>query len=95
MNFELQHIITTISFSMLLLALIIAFIRLYIGPTVNDRITALDLIASIVMGFILVYSVVIGKALYFDIAIIISLVSFIGTIAISTYLKQKNEGSDH
>lgn len=89
MNTEYLNIVTTISFSMLLLALIIAFIRLYNGPTVNDRITALDLIASIVMGFILVYSVLIRKALYFDIAVIISLVSFIGTIAISTYLKQK------
>ena len=89
MNTEFLNIISTISFSMLLLALIIAFFRLYTGPTVNDRITALDLIASIVMGFILVYSLLIRKALYFDIAIIISLVSFIGTIAISTYLKQK------
>jgi multicomponent Na+:H+ antiporter subunit F len=42
------------------------------------------------MGVILVYSVLINNAMYFDVPLIISLISFIGTIAISTYLKQKN-----
>lgn len=73
----------------LLLALLLAFYRLVAGPHVNDRIVALDLMASIVMGFILVYSVMIKKAIYFDIAVVISLISFMGTIGISTYLRLK------
>jgi multicomponent Na+:H+ antiporter subunit F len=81
--------IALICFSLLLTALVLAFIRLIKGPSVNDRIAAMDLIASIVMGFILVYSVMVNNAVYFDAAMIISLISFIGTIAISTYLKQK------
>jgi multicomponent Na+:H+ antiporter subunit F len=36
-----------------------------------------------------VYAVLVKNAIYFDAAIIISLISFIGTIAISTYLKQR------
>jgi multicomponent Na+:H+ antiporter subunit F len=70
-------------------AMFLAFYRLIKGPHINDRIVAMDLIASIVMGFILVYSVVINKAIYFDIAVVISLISFMGTIGISTYLKLK------
>ncbi|MCF6297781.1 MAG: monovalent cation/H+ antiporter complex subunit F [Flavobacteriaceae bacterium] len=85
----LLNIVLILAFAMLLLAFGLSFIRMIKGPTVSDRIVAMDLIASITMGFILVYSVLINKAMYFDIVIIISLVSFIGTVAISTYLKQK------
>jgi len=83
------NIILTFSFAMLLVAFALAFIRIVKGPTARDRIVALDLVASITMGFILVYSVVINNAIYFDIVIVISLISFIGTVATSTYLKQK------
>ena len=78
-----------LSFSALLLALVFALVRLVRGPSSSDRIISLDLVASVVMGFILLYSVLVNKGIYFDIAIVISLISFIGTISISIYLKQK------
>lgn len=74
---------------MLILAFGISLFRLIIGPTVSDRIVAMDLIASITMSFILVYSALMKETMYFDIVIIISLISFISTVAISTYLIQK------
>ena len=89
MELPFFNLILMLSFVMLLIAFALAFVRIVKGPTARDRIVALDLIASITMGFILVYSVVINKAMYFDIVIVISLISFIGTVAISTYLKQK------
>jgi multicomponent Na+:H+ antiporter subunit F len=73
----------------LLIAFLISLFRLIKGPTVNDRIVALDLIASIAMGFILVYSISSDKPIYFDVAIAIALVSFMATVGISTYLKTK------
>lgn len=79
------------SFLMLLAAFILTLFRLFKGPSVNDRIAAMDLIASIVMGFIITYSMLVNRAIYFDVVIIISLISFIGTIGVSTYLKQKND----
>ena len=89
MDLPFFNLIVMLSFAMLLIAFALAFVRIVKGPTPRDRIVALDLIASTTMGFILVYSVVINKAMYFDIVIVISLISFIGTVAISTYLKQK------
>lgn len=83
------NIVLFSSFSMLLLAFALAFARLLKGPSVSDRIVAMDLIASVTMAFILAYSILVQKAIYFDIVIVISLVSFIGTVAVSTYLKQK------
>ena len=89
MDLPFFNLMLMLSFAMLLIAFALAFVRIVKGPTPRDRIVALDLIASTTMGFILVYSVVINKAMYFDIVIVISLISFIGTVAISTYLKQK------
>ncbi len=89
MAFESFNIIILMAFILLLLSMIISLFRLIAGPTVYDRIVALDLIASIVMGFIIMYSVTVNKALYFDVVIIISLISFIGTVSTSTYLKTK------
>jgi len=84
-----MKIALTTAFGALLLALVLTVLRLIRGPKTANMIVALDLIASIVMGYILVYSVFLDKAVYLDIAIIISLISFMGTIAISIYLKQK------
>jgi multicomponent Na+:H+ antiporter subunit F len=90
MTETVPDIVLYIAFAFLMSAMIITLARLLKGPSVNDRIAAMDLIASIIMGVILVYSVLINNAMYFDVPLIISLISFIGTIAVSTYLKQKN-----
>lgn len=89
MTEELLNTAVLIGFLFMLLALVIALYRLVMGPSMYDRIAAMDLMASITMGFILLYSIVIQKSFYIDIAIVISLISFIGTVAISTYLKLK------
>jgi multicomponent Na+:H+ antiporter subunit F len=79
-----------IAFGLLLLAFVFALLRLFLGSSSSDQIVALDLIASIVMGFILLYSLLVEREIYFDIAIIIAMISFLGTIAISIYLKRKS-----
>lgn len=89
MENSFENTMMILSFGALLLALVLTMVRLVRGPSSSDRIISLDLVASIVMGFILLYSVLVNKGIYFDIAIVISLISFIGTISISIYLRQK------
>lgn len=83
------HIAIYIAFGILLLALVLSVVRIIKGPDSEDRIVALDLVASIVIGFILLFGILIGRGIYLDIAIAISLVSFMGTVAISIYLREK------
>lgn len=90
MRETVPDIVLYIAFVFLMTAMLITLVRLLKGPTINDRIAAMDLISSIIMGVILVYAVFIQNAIYFDVPLVISLISFIGTIAVSTYLKQKN-----
>ncbi|MCF8346413.1 MAG: hypothetical protein K9G38_04310 [Bacteroidales bacterium] len=89
METHIPESVIIIAMALLLAALVIAFIRLAKGPGVADRVVAFDLIALTIVCFILVYSVHDQDAIYFDIPIVITLVTFIGTVAISTYLKQK------
>lgn len=89
MESTLINIPLLLIFGMLLLAFVLAFVRMLKGPEMSDRIAAMDLISSVTMAFVLSYSILVNKAIYFDIVIVISLISFIGTVAVSTYLKQK------
>jgi multicomponent Na+:H+ antiporter subunit F len=89
MESTVMAIVLFLIFGMLLMAFVLAFIRILKGPDKRDRIAAMDLIASVTMAFILSYSILVQKAIYFDIVIVISLISFISTVAVSTYLKQK------
>jgi multicomponent Na+:H+ antiporter subunit F len=90
MDYSISLVVLIVAFSFLLAALVLAFIRLLKGPSINDRIAAMDVIAVVVMAFIVVYSVLIQKEIYLDLPVIISLISFIGTVAVSTYLKHRH-----
>lgn len=90
MDYSISIVVLIITFSFLLTSLILAFVRLLRGPSINDRIAAMDVIAVIVMAFILVYALMVNKSIYLDLPVIISLISFIGTVAVSTYLKLRH-----
>lgn len=81
--------VTLSSLIMISLAILLALYRLMKGPTLPDRIVALDLIAALCMGFAIVYAVSTSQVRYLDITAIVALVAFIGTVAYSTYLKKK------
>ncbi len=76
----------------LLLSLAMAFIRLVLGPSLADRVVALDLISFITIGFIVVYSLDSGQQTLLDIALTLGLVAFLGTIAFARFIaKRKGE----
>jgi multicomponent Na+:H+ antiporter subunit F len=90
METNVPEIILTIAFVFLMLAMVFTLYRLLRGPGFNDQVAAMDLLSSVVIGMILVYGMQTNTMMYFDVSIVISLVSFIGTVAISTFIKQKN-----
>ncbi|MET3114321.1 multicomponent Na+:H+ antiporter subunit F [Pedobacter sp. CG_S7] len=76
-------------FPILTLSVILAFIRLFKGPEIVDRVVALDLIITIGIGFITAYSIRSAQAVLLDVAMILALIAFLGTIAFSFYLDKK------
>ncbi|MFC3196411.1 cation:proton antiporter [Parapedobacter deserti] len=71
------------------LSLLLVFIRLVKGPSIVDRVIALDLLISIGVSVIAVYSISTEKTTFIDIAMILALIAFLGTIAFSYYLEKR------
>jgi multicomponent Na+:H+ antiporter subunit F len=69
-------------------ALLVAFIRLVKGPTLPDRIVAMDLFGVLVVGVIVVLAGWSGVRATLDAAIVIALIGFLGTIAYATYVER-------
>ena len=80
--------ICSIVMLMLIVSFGVAFVRVAIGPTLPDRVVALDMAATIVVAIILTRCVQTGSAYYIPAAISIALLSFIGTVALALYIRR-------
>jgi multicomponent Na+:H+ antiporter subunit F len=73
----------------LIISLFLAFFRLYRGPSLPDRVVALDLIAALVVGIFAVYSIIVAQPVFIDAAIVLALIIFLGTVAFARYTERR------
>jgi multicomponent Na+:H+ antiporter subunit F len=71
------------------MAIAIIFIRLVKGPTLADRVVSLDLMTTVGIAVIAIYAIAVDQPLYLDVAAIVALISFLGTIAFAYYLEKR------
>lgn len=71
---------------MLCMALILNLWRLLRGPSLIDRILALDTLYINAIGLIILFGIHMGSAMYFEAALLIALLGFITTTALCKYL---------
>jgi len=83
--------VTQIVLTMLVGALVIAFARVVRGPTLADRIVAVDLIGILAVGLIVVSAAATGVQAFLDAAIVIALIGFVGTVAYARYVERAEE----
>lgn len=77
-----------IMLSVLGLSVLVSFIRLARGPTLPDRIAALDLIAVLALAMAAVYAMYTREEVYLDFGIALALLTFVGTVAFASYLER-------
>lgn len=82
--------VTLIALVLLGLALLLSTIRIIIGPTLADRVLALDLMTIIAMGFVGTIAIRTGLMLYLDIALALALLGFLATIALARYILSRS-----
>jgi multicomponent Na+:H+ antiporter subunit F len=87
MNF--LYFATEVSIILIGLSLLIICVRLAIGPSIEDRIVAIDLFFANAIGFVGVYSIQNNTTTFLDVGVIIALLAFLGTIAFSFYLERR------
>lgn len=68
------------------LSLLLNLWRLIIGPSVPDRILALDTMYINSIALIILYGMSMGTELYFEAALLIAMLGFVSTVALCKYL---------
>ena len=75
-----------LAFVMICLALLLSLYRLLAGPSVPDRILALDTLYINAIALLIVLGIYLHSTLYYEAALLIALMGFMGTLALSKYL---------
>lgn len=72
------------------LGLLMNLWRLVQGPGVGDRVLALDTMVINAIALLVLYGVVNGTAVYFEVSLIIAMVGFISTVAYARFMLRSN-----
>lgn len=75
-----------IALAVLSVTFVVTVFKVIHGPTLPDRILALDMLVAVAIGFIAVIGIKTGYTLYLDIAIALGLVGFLATVAFSRFI---------
>lgn len=86
---NVQGLVTFVALPLLTIAVILAFVRLLRGPSLADRVVALDLITTLMIGIIAVYAIGTDEPVLLDLAIVLALISFLGTVAFAHYIERR------
>jgi multicomponent Na+:H+ antiporter subunit F len=85
----LEDLALWVAMPILSLSLILVLIRLVRGPSLPDRVVALDLIAVLTMGMIAVYVIATNRAVLLDLVTVLALLSFVGAVAFARYVEKR------
>ena len=88
---SLINIILSVVIVVLVASAILVLYRLIKGPTLPDRVTAIDLITTMVIAIIVVFSILWDSPNFFDVAMVLSLISFLGSISYAFYLTKRKK----
>ena len=79
----------------LLVVMALTLVRAVAGPTVYDRILAVNTFGTLSVLLIAVHGFLAGRPEFLDIALVYALINFIGTIAATKYVKTRHMGAPH
>jgi len=80
-----------VSIPIIIASMLLMLYRVAVGPSLEDRVVALDLIATTAIGFVAVYSIVSNSTTVLDVGIIIAMLAFLGTTAFAYYLERRSK----
>jgi multicomponent Na+:H+ antiporter subunit F len=72
----------------MMLAIIPCIYRIIKGPTIPDRVIALDAMTTVIVVMLGIYSFDRGSVFFMDVALVLSIIAFVGTVTIAKYLDE-------
>ncbi|MCU0588159.1 MAG: cation:proton antiporter [Syntrophobacteraceae bacterium] len=85
---DIFSVVIFVGMGLLTATIFMAFVRLFKGPSLPDRVVALDIMSVTALGVIALYAIDSGEAIFLDVALIVALVSFLGTVAFAYYVER-------
>lgn len=82
--------ILTVALSFFLLAILLSLYRIIRGPSMPDRVVALDMIGVNLISAVAVFSVVLSTHAFLEVILIVGILAFISTIALSRFVERKD-----
>ena len=70
------------------ICIVVALVRVFLGPTTPDRIVGLDTVNTLVVSTMVVLGAAFHEAIYIDVAIVYALLSFVTTLFIAKYMEK-------
>lgn len=87
----ITEFIFNLSLIIISISVMLVVLRLIKGPTLPDRVIALDLITTSGIAFIAIFSIISETKTILDIGLIIGLVAFLATVGFASYLERRNK----
>lgn len=91
---EILQTSINISFILVILGVFAAFIRLAKGPSLPDRVVALDMMTVLIVAFCGLYALSSKDSAFIDVAIVLALVGFLATVALARFVERRSIGQD-
>ena len=85
----MPNVVFLVALPMLALAAALTFIRVAKGPTLPDRVIAIDLIGVLLVCLLVLMAGVTGQQAFLDVAMVVALISFVGTVAYARYIERE------
>jgi len=78
-----------LALTLLAVAAALTFVRLAKGPTLPDRVIAIDLIGVLMVCLLVVTAGLTAQQAFLDVAMVVALISFVGTVAYARYIERE------
>jgi multicomponent Na+:H+ antiporter subunit F len=74
---------------LVIVGMALAFIRMVLGPSLPDRVVGLDMLTVLMVAFAAAFSIAVDETAFLDVAIVLALVGFLGTVAFARYAERR------
>ena len=86
--------VPVLTLSILVVAMAIVVVRLVRGPSLADRVVAIDVLTAVAIGVIAAYVVGTGATALLDAALVLALVAFMATAAFARFVERRASSNE-
>lgn len=74
---------------LVIMGMVLGFVRIMLGPSLPDRVVGLDMLTVLMVAFAAGFAVAVDESAFLDVAIVLALVGFLGTVAFARYAERR------